>query len=188
MIVQDNNPFVEPSFSLANRLGRLLWNIVWLVFFFPSPRPMHTWRNGILLLFGAKIGRRVHIYPNVRIWAPWQLQVGNHVGVGNGANIYNMAPISLGDFCVISQGAHLCAGTHDIDSSNFQLVARPIAIGCNAWVCAEAFIGPGVSIGEGCVIGARSVVTRSITDEWTVWSGNLAIKRRNRINHRANGQ
>jgi putative colanic acid biosynthesis acetyltransferase WcaF len=82
-----------------------------------------------------------------------------------------MAPVILGTRVVVSQGAHLCTGSHDYQTDNFQLFARPIVIGADAWICAEAFLAPGVSIGNGAVIGARAVVTRD-QPAWTVSSGN----------------
>ena len=182
MIIQGNDPYIQPSFSLSNRIARALWGIVWLVFFRPSPRPLHAWRRLLLRMFGARIGNNVHVYPGVKIWAPWLLTIGNRVGVASGVTLYNMAPIVIGDHCVISQGAHLCCGTHDIGSPNFQLVARPITLKENVWICAEAFVGPGVTIAEGCVLGARAVVVKSIEDPWTVWAGNPAVLRRKRKN------
>ena len=182
MIIEDNDPYTQPSFSLRNRVARGAWGIVWLLLFRFSPNPVHSWRNVLLRTFGAELGRDVHIYPSVRVWAPWQLRVGDRVGIANGATIYNMALITIGSNTVISQGAHLCGGTHDIDSSNFQLVAKPINIGNNVWICAEAFVGPGVSVADGCVLAARCVVTKSIAEPWTVWAGNPANKKRKREN------
>ena len=180
MVIKDNDPYTQPSFSMANRIARAVWGIVWLLFFRTSPRPFHVWRCWLLKLFGAKLGNDVHVYSGVRVWAPWQLIVGNRVGIADGVVIYNMAPITLGDNTVISQGAHLCGGSHDIDSSNFQLIAKPILIGDYAWICAEAFIGPGTTVAEGCVVAARCVLTKSITEPWTVWVGNPALIKRNR--------
>lgn len=187
MIIQGNDPATQPSFSLANRVARALWGAVWLLLFRFSPRPFHAWRATLLRLFGARLGKAVHVYPRVDIWAPWQLTVGDRVGIANGVTLYNMAPITIGANAVISQGAHLCAGNHDIDSPNFQLITAPIRIGEHAWVCAEAFVGPGVELAEGCVVGARGVVMRSIREPWTVWSGNPATKRRSRIQHHIQG-
>ena len=180
MIIQGNDPYTQPSFSLGNRLTRALWGIVWLLLFRPSPRSFHAWRSLLLRLFGAQLGEKVHVYPNVKIWLPSLLVAGNRVGIADGVTLYNMATIYIGDNCVVSQGAHLCAGTHDIDSANFQLVAKPIKLEKNVWVCAEAFIGPGVTIAEGCVLGARAVAVKNITDPWTVWAGNPAIMKRAR--------
>jgi putative colanic acid biosynthesis acetyltransferase WcaF len=180
MIFQGNDPYIQPSFSLGNRLLRGLWGIVWLVFFSVSPRPFHAWRRLLLRSFGAKLGKHVNVYPNVKIWAPWSLIIGNRVGIADGVTLYNMAPMTIGDNCVISQGAYLCGGSHDIDSANFQLLAKPITLENNVWVCAEAFVGPGVSIAEGCVLGARAVVVKSIAEPWSVWAGNPAVMKRMR--------
>jgi putative colanic acid biosynthesis acetyltransferase WcaF len=174
MIIQGNDPYTQASFSLRNRLARALWGVVWLLLFRPSPRPFHAWRRLLLRAFGARLGQHVHIHASVNIWAPWQLRVGNRVGIASGVTLYNMAPMDLGDGCVISQGAHLCGGSHDIDAPNFQLLARPICLQKDVWVCADAFVGMGVCIAEGCVLAARSVAMKSIPQPWTVWAGHPA--------------
>ncbi|CAG9194863.1 Putative colanic acid biosynthesis acetyltransferase WcaF [Burkholderia vietnamiensis] len=99
------------------------------------------------------------------------LEVGSHVGIADGAILYNMADIKIGNYVVISQGAHLCAGSHDIHSRNFQLVTQPITVADHAWVCAEAFLAPGVTVPEGAVIGARAVVSRPLEEQWAVYAG-----------------
>jgi putative colanic acid biosynthesis acetyltransferase WcaF len=180
MPIQNNDPFTQPSFALSNRIARALWGLVWALFFRTSPRPFHAWRRFLLRSFGATIGQNVNIYPDVKIWAPWSLSVGNRVGIANGVTLYNMAKLTVGDNCVISQGAHLCGGTHDIDSANFQLLAKPITLGNHVWICADVFVGPGVTIADGCVLGARAVLCKSITAEWTLWNGNPAAFKRNR--------
>jgi putative colanic acid biosynthesis acetyltransferase WcaF len=170
-IIEGNDPYRQASFSLRNRLGRGLWGIVWLLLFRLSPRPLHPWRAFLLKVFGAKIGTNCHVYPGVKIWAPWNIRLGDHVGIADGVILYSMACIDIGDYAVISQGAHLCAGSHDFNSANFQLIAAPIAVGARTWLCAESFVGPGVSIAEGSVVGARGVVVKPIADEWCVWGG-----------------
>ncbi|MBN1871716.1 MAG: WcaF family extracellular polysaccharide biosynthesis acetyltransferase [Candidatus Omnitrophica bacterium] len=161
----------QASFSLKHRLARLLWDIVYFVLFRPSPIPMYSWRSFLLLIFGAKIGKGCHVYPCAKIWAPWNLELGDYVCVGRGTLCYSMAKITLGDKVVISQGAHLCTGSHDYENPRFPLYARPIKVGASSWIAAEAFVSPGVAIGEGAVIGARSVVTKDMP-AWTVCAGN----------------
>jgi putative colanic acid biosynthesis acetyltransferase WcaF len=159
--------------SFANKLGRVLWGIVFWTLFRPSPRPAHAWRALLLRCFGARLGARCHIYAGARIWAPWLLQCGDDVAIGDGAEIYNQAVIILGDHAVISQGAYLCAAGHDIDDPGFPLRALPIVIGPRAWVCARSSLLPGVSMGEGAVLGLGSVATRDL-EPWTVYAGNPA--------------
>jgi putative colanic acid biosynthesis acetyltransferase WcaF len=171
-----------PSFSLGNRAARALWGAACVLLFRWTPRPLHAWRALLLRCFGARLGQRCHIYPKAVIWAPWNLECGDEAGIADGAIIYNQARVTLGIRAVVSQGAHLCTGTHDYNSSAFELVARPIAVGAHAWICAEAFVHPGVTIGQGAVIGARAVVTCDMP-EWTVCAGHpcAPVKPREKI-------
>jgi putative colanic acid biosynthesis acetyltransferase WcaF len=151
-------------------MARLIWNISNIMLFRYTPVWMHGWRRFVLRSYGARIGRGVHIYPGVRIWAPWNLEIGDESGIGNGVILYAQDRISIGKRVVISQGAHLCTGTHDYDHPGYPLRTRPIDIRDHAWVAAEAFIHPGVRIGVGAVIGARAVVTKDMP-EWTICAG-----------------
>ncbi len=168
------------SFSLANRLSRLLWNLTYLFLFRYSPRPFHSWRSFLLRSFGAKIGRGVHVYPGVKIWAPWNLVIGNESGIASDVNLYNQGTITIGYRTVISQGSHLVAGTHDYKQKGFPLITKPINIGDQVWIAADSFIHPGVSIGNGCVIGARSVVVKDMPD-WMVCSGHPCVPLKERV-------
>ena len=170
-MTMEKSAHTGPSFSLGNRLARAVWGIAYALLFRTSPRPFHWWRRWLLMLFGARIARGCHIYPKVRIWAPWNLECGTESGVGDGAILYNQARITLGKRVVVSQGAHLCTGSHDYESPGFELFAKPITVGDHAWLAAECFVHPGVTIGEGAVIGARSVVTRDMP-AWMVCAGN----------------
>lgn len=171
MIVQNNNPYTGKSFGNKNRVMRLLWFFVYILLFRPTPRAMHVWRNFLLKIFGAKLGVHVHIHGTVKIWAPWNLFIGDFVGIGNDVNIYCMDHVIINNYAVISQGTHLCAGSHDFNSANFQLITAPITIGARVWLCADSFVGPGVTVAEGSVIAARGVVSKSISEPWCVWAG-----------------
>lgn len=161
------------SFSLSNRLFRMTWTATWLLFAAWTPPPMHAWRRLILRLFGAKIASTAGVYGSARIWDPSNLEMGPYAFIGPRVIVYNMARISFGAYALASQGAHICAGSHDIEDENFQLIARPISIGARAWVAADAFVGPGVTIGEGAVLGARGCAFRDL-DAWMVHAGNPA--------------
>jgi putative colanic acid biosynthesis acetyltransferase WcaF len=163
----------RPPPSFRNKMARALWGVVWLFLYRPSPRPANIWRRTLLRLFGAKIGPRAAIYPSARIWAPWNFVAGSNVTVGPGVEIYNVASVILGDDVIISQRAFLCSASHDVRSTKFTLIVGPIVIRPNAWVAAEAFVGPGIMIGESAVVGARSVVTRDV-DAHSIVTGNPA--------------
>jgi putative colanic acid biosynthesis acetyltransferase WcaF len=167
------DPHTQASFTLSNRLRRVLWGITAALFYRPTPRPFHAWRALVLRCFGARLGAGCHFYPHVSIWAPWNIEAGDQVVVANGVNLYSMAKITIGRRTVISQGAHLCCGGHDYEDPNFQLIAKPIRIGERAWVCAEAFISAGVTVGDGAVIGARSVLVAD-AQPWSVYAGHPA--------------
>lgn len=124
------------------------------------------------------MGREVHLHPTVRIAIPWNLRLGDYCAVGDGAILYSLGPINVGVRATISQGAHLCAGTHDWRRPDMPLLKPPIRIGDDVWICAEAFIGPGVTVGDGAIVGARAVAMRDVEGS-TIVSGNPAreIKR-----------
>jgi putative colanic acid biosynthesis acetyltransferase WcaF len=168
-------PYLRASFSLGHRLKRLAWRVVWFVLCRPSPVIMHGWRCLILRRFGAKIGANNLIYPGAIIWAPWLLETGNVVTIANGVEIYNPGQVTLGDRAILSQGSFLCSATHDYNNPDFPMVWRPIAIGENAWVCARAVVLPGVTLGQGAVLGAAAVATQSL-EAWGVYAGNPARK------------
>ena len=116
------------------------------------------------------MGKGVHVYPKVNIWAPWNLELGKECGIANGVTLYSQGKIKIGKRVVISQGAHLVTGTHDYTLEGFPLITKPIQIGDFVWIATEAFVHPGITIGNGCVIGARSVVTKDMP-QWMVCSG-----------------
>lgn len=168
-----------PSFSLRNRLFRVFWMAAWLVLARFTPPPLHAWRRLVLRLFGARIGPGARIHASVLIWHPGNLDVGAGALIGPGARIYNQGHIRIGTRTVVSQRAHLCASSHDIGDPNFQLVLRPIEVGAGCWIAAEAFIGPGVRVGDGAVIGARAALFQDAEPNG-VYSGNPAILIRQR--------
>jgi putative colanic acid biosynthesis acetyltransferase WcaF len=163
--------FAKPAFPFADRLRRGVWKLVWACLFRLSPRPLHPWRRWLLRLFGAEVGEGSHIYPKAIIWAPWNLRLGRGACIGEGAEVYNPSLIDIGDYVIVSQQAYLCGASHDYRRWDFPLISQPITIGAHAWIAARAIVGMGINIGEGCVIGAGSMVTKNMP-EWTVCAGN----------------
>jgi putative colanic acid biosynthesis acetyltransferase WcaF len=168
-----------PSFSLKHRIFRAAWMLTWALAGNWTPVPLYAWRRVLLNAFGAKLAPKARIYPKTTIWYPPNLEMEDHSVVGPGVILYNMGPMKIGAYAIISQRAHLCGGTHDVDDANFQLKPMPITIGPKAWVAAEAFVGPGVTIGEGAVLGARGVAAKDL-EPWGIYAGNPARKLRER--------
>ena len=165
-------------YSRMEYLGRLLWGLCY-PFFRYSPRICFEWRSRILRLFGAKVGRNVHVYRSAYIYIPWKLCIGDDSSIGEWVLIYNLGLVTIGERVTISHRAHLCAGTHDYKNPALPLLRMPINIGSEAWICSDTFIGPGVSVGEGSIAGAGSVVKSNINSR-EIHSGNPAIFIKNR--------
>lgn len=154
----------------TNKLARMIWNWVWFFLYRPSPIPLHGWRRFLLRCFGAHVGLGVHPYPSARIWAPWNLVMREYSCLSHHVDCYCVDKIELGAYSTVSQYSFLCTATHDYNQREMPLLTKPINIGAHAWVTADVFIGPGVSIGEGAVVGARSTVLRDV-EPWTVVAG-----------------
>ncbi|MBW6420397.1 putative colanic acid biosynthesis acetyltransferase [Rhizobium sp. XQZ8] len=169
-----------PSFSKRHRLIRFAWNLAWTMLAVWTPVPLYGWRRFLLNAFGADIHRTAKIYPNVRVWYPRNLKMAEYSCLAPEVNCYCMDRIEIAAYALVSQGAYLCGGTHDIDDPNFQLIVKPITIKANAWVAAEAFVGPGVTIGEGAVLGARAVAFKNL-EPFTVYAGSPAKPIRKRM-------
>ncbi|HTW74427.1 MAG TPA: hypothetical protein VMD56_05840 [Steroidobacteraceae bacterium] len=151
-------------------MRRAIWQLVWLLLYRPSPRPLHAWRRCLLRMFGADIGSAAHPYARARIWAPWNLRMAEHSCLGDDVDCYSVAPITLGSHATVSQYAFLCTASHDYHDPAMPLIAAPIVIEAEAWVAADVFVGPGVTVGRGAVVGARSTVTTNVLP-WTVVAG-----------------
>lgn len=168
------------NYSMSNKLHRLLWNVCCMLLFRPFSLPVfHNWRRLILIMFGAKIGKGSIIYSSSKIWAPWNLETGQLTCIGPCTRIYNPGKIVIGNKVAISQYSYLCTATHAYETKLNTLYWEPIIIKDWVWVAADAFIGPGVTIGEGAVVGARAAVFKDV-EPWTVVGGNPAkyIKKR----------
>lgn len=167
------------SFSLRHRLVRVVWSLAWTLLASWTPPPLRRWRCLLLRAFGARLAPTANVYASCRIWYPANLEMGDYACLGPRSIVYSMAPVTLGAYALVSQGAQLCAGTHDVEDAHFQLQTRPIRIGARAWIAADAFVGPGVSVGDGAVLGARGCAMRDL-NAWTIYTGNPAAPLRPR--------
>ncbi|WP_180127369.1 putative colanic acid biosynthesis acetyltransferase [Rhodoferax sp. BLA1] len=157
-----------------SQIARGLWTFVaeplvrWL------PKSCSFIRIFFLRVFGARIGKNCLVMPGVKVLMPWNLELDEFVAIGHSVDLYNFALIRIRRMSVVSQRCYLCTGSHDYSDQAMPLTFKPISIGSECWVAAEAFIAPGVTIADGVVVGARAVVTRSINTPWSVWAGHPA--------------
>lgn len=174
------------SSKYVNHLGRkhqiirILWSLVWSVGASWLPRLVgSSWKRFLLRLFGAKIAPTAVVYSSAKVYYPANLIMDNYACLASDVDCYNVAPVHIGEFATVSQGAMLCTASHDITSPTHDLITAPIFIDKQSWVGAGAFIGMNVRIHEGAVVGARAAVFKDI-QPWSVVGGNPAtfIKQR----------
>jgi putative colanic acid biosynthesis acetyltransferase WcaF len=160
------------KYSRREMALRVLWSVGRLLIVL-SPRPFFGWRRFVLRLFGAEIGPHVHLYSSTRIYMPWNLRAEAWAAIGEDVLVYNLGHVTIGERATISHRAHLCAGTHDYAEPDLPLLKPPIVIGPQSWICADAFVGPGVTVGEGAVVGAAAVAMKDVPP-WAIVAGNPA--------------
>lgn len=167
--------------TLASKMARVIWNVVWLILFRPTPRGnlFRPWRIALLKMFGANVKWTSNVLPSCRIWQPWKLTMGEYTCLSENVDCYTVDEVIVEEQATVSQGVKLCTAGHDISSRIMELTHKPIVIGANAWVAGWSLILPGVTIGEGAVVAAGAVVTHNVKP-WTVVGGNPAkvIKKR----------
>lgn len=166
--------------GFRNKLIRALWNITYILVFRPLGLScFNSWRLFLLRLFGAKLHPKAHIYSSVKIWAPWNLEMDAYSCLAPYVDCYNTDLVRIGKNTIVSQKSYLCASSHDISDPCYSLITAPIVVEDQVWIAADSFIGMGVTIHQGAVVGARSCVFKDVTP-WTVVGGNPAkeIKKR----------
>lgn len=161
--IQDLSLFrLPPGFRGRSPWVVQLWWLVQAIAFRTSPQVLFGYRRWLLRLFGAQVGKGVLIRSSARFTYPWKVRIGDHAWIGDDVVIYSLGDISIGSGAVISQRSYLCAATHDYSSPDFSIDASPVTVGDRAWIATDVFIAPGVSIGSGAVVGARSSVFSDI--------------------------
>lgn len=168
-----SDPIGSSPHSVHTRIRRVLWFVAYTFFFRCSPRPLHFWRNWLLRLFGAKLHPTARVYPSARIWAPWNLVMGEKACIGDNVDCYNLLTFTIGANSTVSQYSYLCGGTHDHEAVEHTPILTRITIGSSVWIAADVFVGPGVTIGDGTVVGARSSVFEDLPP-WVVAVGTPA--------------
>lgn len=171
----DLRSFVNPEFVRGRSpVVEALWLLAqWL--FVSSSIPGSWQRRTLLRLFGAQIGQGVIVKPRVRVKFPWRLRVGDFSWIGEDVWIDNLAPVTIGDSCCISQGAYICTGSHNWSSPTFDLIVKSVAIETGVWIAAKAIVAPGVTVHEGAVLTLGSCA-QSDLKAWGIYSGSPAAR------------
>lgn len=168
------------DFRGKSKLTVQLWWMVQATLFAWSPQFLYGWRRFLVRSFGANIGKGVILRPTARITYPWKLTIGDYSWIGDEVVLYTLGEIEIGAHAVISQKGYICTGTHDYESPDFRIYAQKITIGAKCWLATNTYVAPGVTIGEGTVVGARSSVFKDLPSG-KICIGNPAKPVRDRV-------
>jgi putative colanic acid biosynthesis acetyltransferase WcaF len=191
LTVRPNQSWPRPVQNLEhfrlpeNFRGRPAWVVqIWwftqATLFHISPQILYGWRRWLLRLFGATIGRGVMLRPSVEITYPWKVSIGDWSWIGDNVTLYSLGEIEVGENVVISQNSYLCTGSHDFTKPSFDIYSEKIVVESESWIAADVFVAPGVRIGHGAVVGARSAVLHDLPS-MMVCHGNPARPVRSRL-------
>lgn len=169
--IQDLSLYLTPkNFRGKSKFKVQLWWIVQATLFNWSPQFLYGWRRFLLKLFGAQIGTKVLIRPSVKITYPWKIIIGDYSWIGDDVVLYSLGNIIIGSNTVISQRSYICTGSHDFTKEQFPIFEKEIVINDQCWLATDVFVAPGITIGKGTVVGARSTVLNNL-DSNSVYAG-----------------
>lgn len=137
----------------------LIQHLIFGSFFLPN-----SWRPRLLATFGARVGRSTVIRRGVRVHFPWYLEIGDNCWIGEEVWIINHEKVTIGSDVCISQRSIICSGGHDYRSASLEYAHKPVTIKNGAWVCLDAKVLPGVTLGECSVVSAGEIVRKSLPD------------------------
>lgn len=172
---------VPKGFRGKSKLYVQLWWLVQATLINLSPQALYSWRRFWLRIFGARIGKKVIIRPSVKITYPWKLSIGDYSWIGDDVVLYSLGEIEIGSNTVISQKSYLCTGSHDYAKETFDIFAKKIIVGNNCWIATDVFVAPGITVGDGVIVGARSSVFKDLKPNW-IYKGTPAKAHKARFN------
>jgi len=153
---------LPPNFRERSNITVQSWWFVQAIFFRPSPQIFYGWRRFLLRLFGAHIGKHVIIRPTVTVTYPWKVSIGDHSWIGDNVELYSLGEIEIGSNVVISQKSYLCTASHDYDKEDFPIWNKKITIEDECWLATDVYVAPGITVGKGTVVGARSSIFKDL--------------------------
>jgi putative colanic acid biosynthesis acetyltransferase WcaF len=163
MKIQNLNLYKTPdNFRGKSKITVQLWWLIQALFFSTTPQFMYGWRRFLLKCFGANIGKNVIIRPSAKFTYPWKIKIGDYSWIGDDVVLYSLGEIEIGAHTVVSQKSYLCTGSHDYTKNDFPIYSKKIIIEDECWLATDVFVSPGVTIGRGTVVGARSTVIKDL--------------------------
>lgn len=163
MKYQDLSSFRVPdTFRGKSKVTTQLWWMIQATLFRWSPQFMFGWRVFLLRLFGAQIGTGVKIRSSVQVTYPWKVKIGDHVWIGDECVLYSLNNITIGSHVAVAHKVYFNTGGHHYDKLTFDIFGKPVVIEDECWITNDVYIAPGVTIGTGTIIAARSSVLKSL--------------------------
>lgn len=163
MKYQDLSLFRVPgSFRGKSKITVQIWWIVQETLFGWSPQFFFGWRVFLLRLFGARIGKNVKIRSSVKITYPWKVKIGDYTWIGDDCMLYSLGDITIGSHVAIAHKVYFNTGGHEYDKKTFDIFFKPVVIEDECWLTTDVYIAPGVTIGKGTIVGARSSVLKDL--------------------------
>jgi putative colanic acid biosynthesis acetyltransferase WcaF len=160
---QDLSIFTVPaSFRGKSKLSVQLWWIVQETLFAWSPQIFYQWRVMLLRLFGAKIGKHVKIRSSVTVTYPWLVSIGDYSWIGDDCVLYSLGNISIGKHVALAHQVYVNTGGHEYRKKTFDIFSKPVLIEDECWITNDVYIAPGVTIGKGTIVSARSSVFKDL--------------------------
>lgn len=166
-----DNAWYKPGGTAA---GRLVWYFINHLIFNHGLLPLNGIKVILLRLFGAKIGKGVVIKPCVNIKYPWRLSIGDYSWIGERVWIDNLAQVSIGAHCCLSQESLLICGNHNYKKQGFDLITGEIHLEDGVWIGTRAVVCPGVRAGSHAVLSAGSVASSDL-QPMVIYRGNPAV-------------
>lgn len=163
MEYQDLSSFTVPeTFRGKSKIIVQIWWIVQATLFNWSPQVLYGWRNFLLRLFGAQIGKHVRIRSSVKVTYPWKVKIGEYTWIGDDCVLYSLGDITIGKHVAIAHKVYFNTGSHDYRKMTFDISSKPVVVEDECWITNDVYIAPGVTIGKGTIVSARSSVLKDL--------------------------
>ena len=143
----------------AYRFDALLYVCNYVVACFPSARARHVFYKKIM---GIRLDEGAHLMSGIWLDSRGHLSIGRNSVVNQRCRLDNRGGIEIGANTSISPEVHIISADHDPDSDTFEGRTRRVVIGSHVWIGTRAIVLPGVTIGDGAVIAAGAVVSKSV--------------------------